>query len=66
VTDAYYPLVDTASDCTTGNCLYRDEWAKALSAAFGNAACNVPYSPITSCHFYDMDNEPEIWDGSHT
>ena len=26
-TDAYYPLVDTASDCTTGNCLYRNEWA---------------------------------------
>jgi hypothetical protein len=65
VTDAYYPLVDTASDCTTGNCLYRDEWMKALSAAFGSDTCNVPYSPITSCHFYDMDNEPEIWDGPH-
>jgi len=66
VTDAYYPVVDTASDCTTGKCLYRDEYAKELSVAFGNAACNVPYSPIASCHFYDMDNEPEIWDGSHT
>jgi hypothetical protein len=65
VTDAYYPLVDTASDCTTGNCLYRDEWAKALASAFGNGTCNVPYSPITTCHFYDMDNEPEIWDGPH-
>jgi hypothetical protein len=65
VTDAYFPLVDTASDCTTGNCLYRDEWAKALATAFGNGTCNVPYSPITTCHFYDMDNEPEIWDGPH-
>ena len=65
VTDAYFPLVDTASDCTTGNCLYRDEWAKALATAFGSGTCNVPYSPITSCHFYDMDNEPEIWDGPH-
>ena len=65
VTTAYYPLVNTASDCTTGNCLYRDEWAQALASAFGSATCNVPYSPITSCHFYDMDNEPEIWDGSH-
>ena len=65
VTDAYYPLVDTASDCTTGNCLYRDEWAKALASAFGNGTCNVPYSSITTCHFYDMDNEPEIWDGPH-
>ena len=65
VTDAYYPLVDTASDCTTANCLYRDEWAKALASAFGNGTCNVPYSSITTCHFYDMDNEPEIWDGPH-
>jgi hypothetical protein len=65
VTDAYYPLVDTLSDCKTGNCLYRDEWTKALSAAFGNSKCSVPYSEITSCHFYDLDNEPEIWDGPH-
>src|ERR1017187_5280139 len=65
VTDAYFPLVDTASDCTTGNCLYRDEWAKALATAFGSGTCNVPYSPITTCHFYDMDNEPEFWDGPH-
>ena len=64
-TNAYYPLVDTTSDCTTGNCLYRQEWATALSTAFGRSTCNVPYSSITSCHFYDMDNEPEIWDGSH-
>ncbi len=65
VTDAYFPLVDTASDCTTGNCIYRDEWAKALATAFGSGTCSVPYSPITTCHFYDMDNEPEIWDGPH-
>jgi Glycoside hydrolase family 44 len=64
-TNAYYPLVDTSSDCTTGNCLYRNEWATALATAFGRGTCNVPYSSITSCHFYDMDNEPEIWDGSH-
>ncbi len=65
VTDAYYPLVNTSSDCTTGNCLYREEWAKALAGAFGSQTCNVPYSSITSCHFYDLDNEPEIWDGTH-
>ena len=64
-TNAYYPLVDTSSDCTTGNCLYRNEWAAALATAFGSSICNVPYTQITSCHFYDMDNEPEIWDGSH-
>ncbi len=68
--DAYYPLVDTASDCPSGTvdgttCIDRQNWAQALAAAFGNGTCNVPYSPITSCHFYDMDNEPEIWSGSH-
>jgi len=64
-TNAYYPLVDAAGDCTTGNCLFRNEWAAALATAFGNGTCSVPYEQITSCHFYDMDNEPEIWDGSH-
>ena len=64
-TNAYYPLVDAAGDCTTGNCLFRNEWAAALATAFGNGTCSVPYAQITSCHFYDMDNEPEIWDGSH-
>lgn len=65
ITSPYYPLVDNPSDCTTGNCLYRSEWTAALSSAFGSATCNVPYSSITSCHFYDLDNEPEIWDGPH-
>ncbi|HEY2857157.1 MAG TPA: glycoside hydrolase family 44 protein [Terracidiphilus sp.] len=64
-TNAYYPLVDTAGDCTTGDCLARDAYAQSLSAAFGTATCEVPYSDISSCHFYDLDNEPEIWDGSH-
>lgn len=65
VTDAYVPLVNTTSDCTTGNCIYRQEWTNALAAAFGTDTCNVPYSSITTCHFFDLDNEPEIWDGSH-
>ena len=34
-------------------------------SAFGSGTCAVPYSPITSCHFYDMDNEPDIWSGTH-
>jgi hypothetical protein len=68
--DAYYPLVDTPSNCPAGTtngttCLDRQTWAQALSAAFGTSTCTVPNSPINSCHFYDMDNEPEIWDGSH-
>lgn len=70
VTTAYYPLVDTASQCPSGTadgstCVDRETWAKALAFAFGSDTCSVPYSSITSCHFYDMDNEPEIWNGTH-
>ena len=70
VTTAYYPLVDTASQCPSGStdgttCFDRETWAKALAAAFGSGTCSVPYSTITSCHFYDMDNEPDIWNGTH-
>ena len=66
VTTAYYPLLDSTTDnCSTGNCVYREPWAQALAAAFTSNACPVPYSPITSCHFYDMDNEPDSWPGSH-
>jgi hypothetical protein len=70
VTTAYYPLVDTAQDCPSGTtagstCIDRESWAKALATAFGSGICSVPYSPITSCHFYDMDNEPDIWNGTH-
>jgi hypothetical protein len=66
ITSAYYPLLDDSSQsCPTGNCVYRDAWARALSAAFGSGTCNVPYSTISSCHFYDMDNEVDIWNGTH-
>jgi hypothetical protein len=70
VTTAYYPLVDTASECPSGTsdgttCIDRQAWAQAQATAFGSSTCAVPYSTIADCHFYDMDNEPEIWDGSH-
>jgi hypothetical protein len=66
ITSAYYPLLDTTSQsCASGDCVYRQPWAEALAAAFGSGACSIPYSTITSCHFYDMDNEPDIWSGSH-
>jgi hypothetical protein len=66
VTTAYYPLLDSSSQaCPTGNCVYREPWAQALAAAFGSGTCAVPYSPITTCHFYDMDNESDIWGGTH-
>ena len=70
VTSAYYPLVDTPQDCPSGTadgttCVDRQTYAQDLSAAYGSQTCNVPYSPITTCHFYDLDNEPEIWNGTH-
>ncbi len=66
VTKAYYPLLDTTgSSCPSGNCVFRDAWAKALATAFGTGTCAIPQTTITSCHFYDMDNEMDIWGGSH-
>src|SRR5208282_3353036 len=54
---AYFPLLDDHTQtCPSGaNCVYRDDWAAALATAFGNS---VP-------HFYDMDNEIDIWGGTH-
>jgi hypothetical protein len=70
VTTAYYPLVDTAQECPSGTtdgttCFDRETWTQALNAAFGSGACSVPYSSISTCHFYDMDNETDIWGGTH-
>ena len=55
-TDAYVPLLDdTTQTCTGGQaCVYRNQWAAALATAFGS-----------SPHFYDMDNEIDIWGGTH-
>jgi Glycoside hydrolase family 44 len=66
VTGAYYPLLDTTGQsCPSGSCVYRDAWAKALATAFGTGTCAIPETSITSCHFYDMDNEMDIWGGTH-
>jgi hypothetical protein len=65
--DAYFPILDDHSQtCSVGaNCIYRSDWAAAMAAAFGSGNCAIPYSSITSCHFYDMDNEVDIWGGTH-
>ena len=54
--DAYMPLLDDhTATCPSGStCLYRSDWAAALTTAFGSAP-----------HFYDMDNEIDIWGGTH-
>lgn len=55
VTTAYYPLLDDSSrTCPGTTCVYRNTWAAALATAFGSAP-----------HFYDMDNEIEIWGSTH-
>jgi Glycoside hydrolase family 44/Fibronectin type III domain len=67
VTSAYFPLLDSsAQTCPSGaTCVYREPWAQAMATAFGSGTCAIPYSTITSCHFYNMDNEVEIWGGTH-
>ena len=52
--DANYPLLDQPGTNDPPNSLYRNQWAAALSAAFGSAP-----------HFYNMDNEIDIWGGTH-
>jgi hypothetical protein len=56
--DAYFPLLDdTTQTCSNpGNCVYRSQWATALASAFNTAG---------TPHFYDMDNEIDIWGGTH-
>lgn len=70
--DAYFPLLDDSSEAcpswaTDGcvNAVYRKPWATALATAFGSGTCSIPYSAISSCHFYDMDNEVDIWGSTH-
>lgn len=52
--DAYVPLLDQSGTGDPAGSLYRDQWAAALATAFGSAP-----------HFYDMDNEIDIWQGTH-
>jgi len=53
-TDTSVPLRNTAATGDAPGTVYRSEWVAALATAFGGAP-----------HFYDLDNEPEIWDGTH-
>ena len=52
--DAYWPLLDQPGTNDPPGSVYRSQWAPALAAAFGS-----------SPHFYDMDNEIDIWGGTH-
>ncbi len=52
--DAYYPLLDQQGSNDPPNSVYRNQWAQALATAFGTAP-----------HFYNMDNEIDIWGSTH-
>lgn len=52
--DAHFPLLDAPGNGDPAGSVYRNQWTAALSASFGGAP-----------HFYDMDNEPDIWAGTH-
>lgn len=63
---AYFPLLDGPPQVgDPSNAVYRNQWAAALATAFGSGNCGTAYFPSTSCHFYDMDNEIDIWNGTH-
>ena len=62
--DANVPLLDTSSSpcppAANGNCtgsLYRNDWTTALASAFNTSS--------SAQHFYNMDNEVDIWGGTH-
>lgn len=57
---AYVPLLDDHSQtCPSGtNCVYRSDWAVALANAFGSTTFPSP-------HFYEMDNEMDMWGVTH-
>jgi hypothetical protein len=52
--DANVPLLDQPGTSDPADSVYRNQWAVALATAFGTAP-----------HFYDMDNEIDIWGGTH-
>jgi len=52
--DANVPLLDQPGTSDPPGSVYRNQWTTALATAFGTAP-----------HFYDMDNEIDIWGGTH-
>jgi Glycoside hydrolase family 44 len=52
--DANVPLLGQPGTNDPPGSVYRNQWAAALASAFGTAP-----------HFYDMDNEIDIWGSTH-
>jgi hypothetical protein len=53
-TDANTHLLDAPSASDPVGSVYRNQWIAAIAAKFGSQP-----------HFYDLDNEPDIWGGTH-
>jgi Glycoside hydrolase family 44 len=53
-TDANVELRDSPQNGDPPGTVYRNQWAAALATAFGSTP-----------HFYNMDNEIDIWSGTH-
>ncbi len=49
----------TDSPTLAGGVVYQDEWVHHLKTAFGDGAHG-------GVQFYAMDNEPDLWDSTHT
>ena len=52
--DANVPLLDQPGNNDPPGSVYRNQWVAALRSQFGS-----------SVHLYDMDNESDIWGGTH-
>lgn len=53
-TDAHVPLLDSPSSSDPAGSVYRNQWIAAIAPDYGKQP-----------HFYQLDNEPEIWSGTH-
>lgn len=52
--DGYFPLLDAPQTGDPANSVYRKPWVGAMAGALG-----------TTLHYYDLDNEADIWGGTH-
>ncbi len=52
--DAHVALLDAPGASDAPGSVYRNQWIQAIASKFG-----------TQPHFYDLDNEPDIWSGTH-
>jgi len=52
--DANVPLNDAPASGDPSGTVYRSQWITAIAPNFGSQP-----------HFYDLDNEPDIWSGTH-